>query len=213
MYWFPSQQKMVIANWTIVDPSTPGEAYTFDHVPSTTPSLNLLLTKGLELIQSQQNSVRILNVVQAYTLEALLRNMPDFVPIYTYDGITVANPAVGYYNRMFAPTCNSTGVLQCPWFHGPNNLTQLDNEISIALEDLPAFASTLKDIVSKYAAVFPFTGILLRFSNASDTYMSVSQGRISCHFEFYMPVRKNPYSTASTGLAAYQAIMQSLVRF
>lgn len=56
----------------------------------------------------------------------------DWVPIYSEDGFVLQNPAVGYYDVMFAPTCTDTaqGVLgtACPWDHGPNNMTFLDNE-------------------------------------------------------------------------------------
>lgn len=33
-YWFPEFSEVVVANWTIVDVNTIGNAYTYDHVPS-----------------------------------------------------------------------------------------------------------------------------------------------------------------------------------
>lgn len=63
---------------------------------------------------------------------ALVMPIPLWVPIYTEDGITTKNPAVGYYDVMFAPVCYDTpqGLLgeACFWDHGPNNQTVLDNE-------------------------------------------------------------------------------------
>lgn len=35
LYWFPEFKEVVVANWTIVDKTTPGTDYTNDHVPST----------------------------------------------------------------------------------------------------------------------------------------------------------------------------------
>lgn len=34
LYWFPEFKEVIIANWTIVDESTEGNAFTYDHVPS-----------------------------------------------------------------------------------------------------------------------------------------------------------------------------------
>jgi len=210
IYWFPSFGKVVIANWTILeDVNTPGTAWTNDHVPSTYKSFNFLAAGAIDKIQGL-DSTTSLNVFQAYMMRTLHELTPDFVPIYTEDGVKLENPAVGYYDDMFAPICNSSGSLQCPWFHGPNNLTLLDNEIAIELEKLPEFAVKMKDILSKYPALFVMQGILLRFSAATNTFMSESQGRDTCHFEFYMSTRKDSYKTASSGLAAYQAILQTL---
>lgn len=41
-YWFPAFQEVVVANWTIVDVETPGDAYTNDHVPPTYDNFNVL---------------------------------------------------------------------------------------------------------------------------------------------------------------------------
>lgn len=138
--------------------------------------------------------------------------VPDFQPIYTYDGITASNPATGDYDRMFAPVCGNTGFLQCPWFHGSTNkMTFLDQELALGVSDLASFAADLKNIVSQSPVAFPFDGILLRFSAASTTHLSTAYGKDVCHFEFYMMKRKDPYNDPSLGLAAYQAIMQTLV--
>jgi len=212
LYWFPSFNQVIVANWTIVDASVPGEAWTNDHVPSTWITLNAPMIPGVELMQALDAlSAPQLNLVQALTAQSLLTTVPDMQPIYTVDGFTVEMPAVGYYNRMFAPICYDHGVSQCPWFWGPYNLTQLDNEMGIDIQKMPALAATVKDIVSKYAAVFPVYGILLRFSEPSNTYMSTAYGSRTCHFEFYMINRQDAYNKPSGGLAAYQTIMQAIV--
>jgi hypothetical protein len=116
LYWFPSVSTVVVANWTIVDVNTPGNAYTNDHVPSSTSLYNLLSVPTAEYAQSLTTSVcsslaavgySILYVFEKFFLNALQRKSQLFVPIYTEDGETVLNPAVGYYDRMFAPICRS----------------------------------------------------------------------------------------------------------
>lgn len=42
LYWFPSFKEVVVANWTIVDSNTPGNAWTNDHVPPTYDNFNVL---------------------------------------------------------------------------------------------------------------------------------------------------------------------------
>lgn len=87
----------------------------------------------------------------------------------------------------------------------------LDNEMAIDIRDFPAFVRRVKDILSRSPAVFPLEGILIRFSGASTTHMSLSRGRDTCHIEFYPLERKNRYDDPMLGLASYQAIMQSLL--
>lgn len=64
---------------------------------------------------------------------SLLIQTPNFAPIYTEDEYTVKNPAIGYYDLMFAPICydDERGPLAsaCVWAHGKNEITILDNEL------------------------------------------------------------------------------------
>lgn len=41
-YWFPAFREVVVANWTIVDAQTEGNAWTNDHVPPTYGNFNVL---------------------------------------------------------------------------------------------------------------------------------------------------------------------------
>lgn len=68
-----------------------------------------------------------------YFLElVLLLPLPDWVPIYATQQGVFRNPAVGYYDEMFAPICydEPQGIMAaaCPWSHGVNSVTILDNE-------------------------------------------------------------------------------------
>lgn len=71
-------------------------------------------------------------MIEYFNQLTLLVQIPDFVPIYTEDGFFVQNPAVGYYDLMFAPICydEPQGFLKqaCPWSHGENGITFVDNE-------------------------------------------------------------------------------------
>lgn len=42
IYWFPAFNEVVVANWTIVDVNTLGNAFTYDHVPSIYESVALI---------------------------------------------------------------------------------------------------------------------------------------------------------------------------
>lgn len=72
----------------------------------------------------------ILHLLEYYFELALMVKIPDFVPIFTEDGFSVQNPAVGYYDLMFAPICYNKpqGLLSatCPWDR--NGVTFVDNE-------------------------------------------------------------------------------------
>jgi hypothetical protein len=195
----------------MIDARTPGKAFTNDHVPSTTRTQDFYAKRILEAFE-QFDSLQSLNMVQALVMPSLYTNVPDTIPIYSENGITVQNPAVGFYHHMYSPICHSEGWVQCPWLHGDNHASILDNELSVDLLKLPQLVRTVKDILSKYPTVFPVHGILMRFTGPSTSYMSNSLNRMSCAFEFYIPRRKNWYEETSVGLAAYQAIVQSLVR-
>lgn len=75
----------------------------------------------------------ILHAIEYYLQLTLWTQTPLFVPIYTEDEYTIQNPAVGYYDLMFAPICynEEKGPLgaACVWAHGDNALTILDNEL------------------------------------------------------------------------------------
>jgi L-gulonolactone oxidase len=114
LYWFPSAGSVVVANWTIVPVETPGEAWTYDHVPSTTRLFSVITSISSELFQSLAENIcssmaafayTIMQQAERYSISSLLRKAQLFVPIYTEDGETVKNPAVGYYDVMFAPVC------------------------------------------------------------------------------------------------------------
>lgn len=56
LYWFPTFGEVIIANWTIVNASTPGNAFTNDHVPSITSSFALMAATAKEFAFSLTSS-------------------------------------------------------------------------------------------------------------------------------------------------------------
>ncbi|KAJ6647385.1 L-gulonolactone oxidase 5 [Pseudolycoriella hygida] len=222
-YWFPAFKEVIVANWTIVDVKTPGNAWTNDHVPPIYENFALIASVAKEtaftLTSSTCALLNSLGYTLLHTIEYLLEmtllvQVPDFVPIYTSDGYLLQMPAVGYYDLMFAPICfdRPQGLLgaACAWNHGPNNITILDNEFALDLADLPDFITDIKDIISKTPTAFPLQGILMRFSDKSDIYMSTAYGRQTVCFEFYLWNRNDPYNQPSGSLAGYQTILQLL---
>jgi hypothetical protein len=225
IYWFPFLRELIIANWTIVPKDAVGKAWTYDHVPSTYEDSSLLLSIAMEKIFQLTESpcrlvsstgYQLLSLFEGLTKSSLIEETPGFVPIYTEDGSSVSNPAVGNYDEMFAPTCREDETpdgLECPWAHGKvgSNLTLLDNEVGFDLDDLPDVIFAVKQIIEQTPTIFPLQGILLRFSAASDTYMSTAYKRDTVHFEWYTWLRKTGKENAPASLAGYQAIMQLLV--
>lgn len=63
---------------------------------------------------------------------SLVEQTPEMLPIYTEDGSTVQNPAVGYAHLISSSICSdspqgSKGAA-CADSHGADSLTTLDNE-------------------------------------------------------------------------------------
>ncbi|KAJ6638939.1 L-gulono-1,4-lactone dehydrogenase, partial [Pseudolycoriella hygida] len=222
LYWFPEFKEVVIANWTVVDANTSGTDYTNDHVPSTYDNFALVasLTKEIafSLTDSKCSAANTLGYTITHMMEyflemALVMPLPDWVPIYATQEGYFRNPSVGYYDEMIAPICQNEpqGILAtaCVWSHGSHSITILDNDLE--LSRLGDFIKAVKKIVEKTPTSFPIQGILLRFSDNSDIYMSTAYGRQTVHFEFYLWNRDDIYNNASGSLAGYQTILQTLV--
>jgi len=222
IYWFPSLKEVVVGNWTIVDVSTPGEAFTYDHVPSGTLGSNIIakyLSESFQRLAASTYAVvagfgySMLYLTERITQTSLIRDIPLLLPIYTEDGSTVQNPAVGYYDAMFSPTCrdDDNARLKCLWAHKGFELSILNVEIALALSDLPRFLDRVHEVLEEVPSAFPSQGVLMRFSRGSDSYMSTSWGKDVVHFEWYMANRNDLYRDPSANLAAYQTIAQIAV--
>lgn len=48
LYWVPEFKEVVVANWTIVDANTKGDAFTYDHVPSIYANTAAVVAKAAE---------------------------------------------------------------------------------------------------------------------------------------------------------------------
>ncbi|XP_037034051.1 L-gulonolactone oxidase-like [Bradysia coprophila] len=223
LYWFPAFNEVVVSNWTIVDKATPGTDYTNDHTPSVYSNFALISALAKEIAFGLTESscpaattlgYTVLHAIEYFLELALLIPLPDWVPIYATQGGVFQNPAVGYYDEMFAPICydEPQGILgrACAWSHGVNGITILDNEFGLELSRLGEFIEEVKAIIKATPTAFPLQGILMRFSDKSDIYMSTAYGRQTVHFEFYVWNRKDIYNRPSGSLAGYQTILQTL---
>lgn len=56
LYWFPEFNDVVVADWTIVDVNTLGNAYTYDHVPSVYKGSDFLIATAKEAAFSLTSS-------------------------------------------------------------------------------------------------------------------------------------------------------------
>ncbi|KAJ6646763.1 L-gulono-1,4-lactone dehydrogenase [Pseudolycoriella hygida] len=225
LYWFPAFNEVVVANWTIVSVDTPGTDYTSDHTPSLYSNFAMIIALAKEIALGLTESTcaaantlgyTILRVVEYFLELALLIPLPDYVPIYATQERVFRNPAVGYYDEMFAPICydEPQGLLgeACAWSHGINGVTILDNEFGLELSRLGDFVQAVQEIIKKTPTAFPVQGVLMRFSDKSDIYMSTAYGRQTVHFEFYVWNRNDRYNRPSASLAGYQTILQTLTR-
>ncbi|KAJ6649986.1 L-gulonolactone oxidase 5 [Pseudolycoriella hygida] len=224
--WFPSTKEVVVANSTFLPVETYGTAHSAI-VPRTYGYSNLILHKAKEIAYELATNEctlasslgnKIVHAIEILAKSSLFAQTPGFVPIYSEDGVLLQNPAIGFPNEMLSSVCSeeNSGLTgkACVWAHGDlhANLTALDNEFAIPIDEIENFVLTVKDILSKTPTAFPVQGIIFRFSAQSDSYMSVSHGRDTVHIEFLVAKRSNSYEKASGGLAGYQTIGQSLAR-
>lgn len=91
------------------------------------------------------------------------------------------------------------------------NCCDFVSRFGLDLSRLGEFIEAVKKIVKKTPTAFPLQGILMRFSDKSDIYMSTAYGRQTVHFEFYLWNRRDTYNRPSGSLAGYQTILQTLV--
>ena len=104
LYWFPSFDHVVVANFTIVPLTAPGNANSNAIVHSTFASFNVYTTVLMELAQSLGPfSYPLLRTMEAYMMNTVVGWDPDFLPIYTEDGVQVRKRATGVYHRMWEP--------------------------------------------------------------------------------------------------------------
>lgn len=227
IHWFPAFKEVVVSNLTFVAVQSPGNARTNVGAPATYDNLNMIASKIKEMAMdlasddcyaASSYGYTILRGMESLVQSSLWKQTTSFVPIYTEDGFSVQNPAIGYAQPMLSTICseNANNIFgeACPWCHGHinANITLLDNEFNLAFSDLELFIDAVKDIVKKTPTAFPLQGLFFRFSGKDNNYMSTSNGRDSVHVEFNLWKRHDPYNDASASLAGYQTILQTLAR-
>lgn len=141
LYWFPEFKEVVVANWTIVDESTPGTDKTNYFAPSIYNNFALAISLAKEIGYSLTDSkcagantlgYTIFHIFEYFMELALLIPVPDFIPIFATQNGLYKNPSVGYYDEMFTTICyeKPKGFLgeACTWGHGSSSVLILDVE-------------------------------------------------------------------------------------
>ncbi|KAJ6645515.1 L-gulonolactone oxidase [Pseudolycoriella hygida] len=205
LFWFPSINEVVVSNLSFVAPETVGNHKLF---MSTTFRSNVLDTiykeSAYNLSSNDCTAASTLGNKMMHLLEMRFRT--SLVQL----GESEASSIVGYPHDVLSAIC---GVEACMWSHPkPFAEETLEMDFDFNLNDLPAAASTIKDIISKTPTSFPMHGIVIRFSGKSDIYMSTSYKRDSCHLGFKLWLRTDAYNHASGNLAGYQTISQVLTK-
>lgn len=74
----------------------------------------------------------ILNIIALITKSSLVERTPEVAPVYTEDGTTVLNPAVGYSHLISTSICSDSpqgpNQAACIGSHGANSFTTLNNQ-------------------------------------------------------------------------------------
>ncbi|KAJ6635180.1 L-gulonolactone oxidase 2 [Pseudolycoriella hygida] len=225
-HWYPAFRQVVVMESKFVSTSKHGRAVSSGSVLSTSGYFNEIFSRAKEIAYELGSSGcapasalgnRIAHVLELVTMSALMEKNLGIAPIYTENGLTVKNPAVGYAHSMQTASCSekNSGLLgrACVWAHGDRsaNITFVENEIAIPLEDLAGFIKTTKDIAKKTPTSFPMKGVQIQFSRKSNIYMSPAYQRDTAYIKFALLKREDPLRKAPAGQAGYQTVLQTLV--
>lgn len=159
LYWFPSSKEVVVSKKNFVNVTEPGDAVSNEFLASISSNLAKVMNKAKEIAfgltestcaaanslgmndhKRKSDFLRLkliagytfLTIIEDFLKSSLIVQTPECPPIYTEDGSTVKNPAVGFSNKMSSRICynnpKDTLAAACPNSHGENSLTSLDTE-------------------------------------------------------------------------------------
>jgi len=155
-----------------------------------------------------------LELWEEYSQHSLYQYVLGKPPIYTENGKTMANPAIGFSHRLLTSSCtiDKESPAACVWSNGKLSIHVELFSIAIGVDKIPDFVKVVKEIIRVYPAPFPLISIFIRFAKATDSYMAVENSRDTAHVELTLPARVDQYNTPKMGLAACQAIIQASVK-
>jgi len=167
--WFPSQGTYLLRYHDIVGVDTPGEAYSV----------------GWRSSESEQNLIR--GIVRSVNngdedLGCQIEEMRygDITTGHEQDGAPAPQPAVGFSHRMWSSNCEGQA---CPWNAG--NVIY-NPEVAIDAARLGDWIQDVRQIIAADRACFPVNGILIRFSQAGESWLGMNAGHDVAHLEYHI---------------------------
>lgn len=129
------------------------------------------------------------------------------------NGRKVVSPAVGLSNRMLVSKCfNLPDQETCAWnLDESSSVNPEGTGFAMDVKHIPDIIDDVKHILKLAPAEFPLSSIWFRFAKASDSFMAIENGRDTVHVNIMNARRVDQYNSPKMGLAAFQAIFQSLV--
>ena len=189
--WFAGNQRYILDYYDRVDVTEPGES-----------KHNLWSSTGSVFRFIGDLPYRILNraPLRVQCDSALLRYKLWSPPIKVI-GSRRSTP-VGWSHEILSSSCDKG---ECPWDN--DAVRSRTMEAAFPLRNLQAWMNDVKAILNQKRACFPILGIYLRFSKASERWLSFNYGEDVVAFEIHIPkVAAETYHERSADV--YDEIMQ-----
>lgn len=203
-FWFPTSKRIVMSVGNRVPMSRNGDCQTY-FVSEGALSTTGPLSEAFEAMQEQQNHLGYLAIQSAAKL-SMYQRVPGRSPIFTSDGKTVCEPAIGYNHLMSTNRC-----IECPWNNGNASVFNFEYAAIIPLTELQGALKTMKAILDENPIELPFTGIYVRFLPESDGLMTINSGHASVAIEWLLITRVDRFNKPMLGMPTSQALIQALV--
>ncbi len=169
--WFPSQGRWVLRQHDLVDASMAGEARNTSW--NSTPGEQRLQAMLADSTNRDPEGESTMCAIEA------LRADDDSLSHVEADGSDSVDETVGFAYQMFSSSCSGEA---CPWAH----VKIANPEVAIPVTDLPAWMTRVREILAARPTCFPINGIVIRFSAASKSWLSMAQGREVAYVEFHV---------------------------
>lgn len=205
MWYFPSTSNVVVSKGTYVSLNEVGNA-TSQFIPDLNPLTVSAAQEAIELLQKCK-SVEGLYAIEKFTELSLYSDVIGKPPLFSEDELTMKNPATSIGWRLMTNKCSN----KCPWDNGNFSVLPEESSVAMHITKLPEVVNTIKEVLKSSPAAFIMVGIYIRFSKSSTALLAISYDRPTVTVEWSTPMRSNPLEDPKHGIAAYQAILQSMV--
>lgn len=203
-WWFPSAKKVVLSEGIRVPLQASGNCQTH-FIPEAPRGSVQALGTAVEIMQDGHDHFGFY-ILQALSKLSLFEEVPGRSPIFTENGKTMCNPAIGFSHRMTSNRCNV-----CAWDHGRDSLRNMQFEVAIPLKEFMNAVKTLRQIFDEYPVEFPLNGVFFKFLRESDSLLGLNSDRDSVSIELVLAPRIDRFRKPMMGLPVEQAVTQALV--